>query len=269
MGSGRGRIGAAALGRSPGFLSRSTPMWRSFVIAFGLVAALSAAAPASAQDQTVSFNLGYFMLRGADSRVEGDVLNANRCIDSFTRCEPLLFEVDDFNNVTFGAEWLVGLGEFFEAGAGLGYYQRTVPTVYEFLTNADGSEIEQELKVRLVPLTASVRFFPTGRRAGVQPYIGAGVAFTRWQYSEVGSFVDTSTGEIFNARYPSDGPASGTDVGPLALGGVRFPVADQFLMGGELRYQWADTSLPADVGFVGDRLDLGGLTFQAVFQIRF
>jgi hypothetical protein len=36
-----------------------------------------------------------------------------------------------------------------------------------------------------------------------------------------------------------------------------------------VRYQWADVTLPDEVGFVGDRLDLGGFTYQAVFQIRF
>jgi hypothetical protein len=244
-------------------------MWRSIVTGLGLAAALSAAAPAAAQDQAVSFNLGYFAVRGVDSRVAGDVLNANRCLDSTSRCEPLLFDVKDFNNATVGAEWLTGLGDFFEAGAGLGFYQRTVPTVYEGLTNEDGSEIEQELKLRMVPITASVRFVPTGRHAAIQPYIGLGVAFIRWQYSEVGSFVDTNTGEIFNARYPSDGPATGTEVGPLVLGGVRGPIGDRFLIGGEIRYQRADANLPDDVDFLGDKLDLGGLTYQAVFQVRF
>jgi hypothetical protein len=240
-------------------------MWRSIVTSVGLAVALTAAAPAQAQDHTLGFNLGYFTLRGADSRVEGDVLNANRCIDSTSVCEPLWFDVDDFNNVTIGAEWLFGLGEFFEAGAGIGYYQRTVPTIYEFVTSETGAEIEQELKLRTVPITATVRFVPTGRRAGVQPYLGVGVGFINWKYSEVGSFVDTSDGAIFNARYVADG----TTTGGLVLGGVRGLVSDSFLIGGEVRYQWAATDLPSEVDFVGDRLDLGGFTYQAVFQVRF
>ena len=130
-------------------------MWRSIVTGLGLAVALSAAAaPASAQDHAVSFNIGYFASRGSDSRVKGDVLNANRCIDSASVCEPLLFDVDDFSGVTFGGEWLVGLGKFLEAGVGVGYYQRTVPTMYENLTRPNGSEIEQELKLRVVPMTA-------------------------------------------------------------------------------------------------------------------
>jgi len=238
-------------------------MWRSIVTTAGVLAALSSAAPAAAQDQTVSFNLGYFALRGVDSRASGDVLNANRCIDSTVSCEPLLFEVNDFNNVSVGAEWLIGLGRLFEAGAGISYYQRTVPTVYEGLTNVNGSEIEQELKLRTVPISATVRFVPTGRRSPFQPYIGVGVTFINWHYSEVGSFVDTNTGEIFNARYVADG----TDTGPVVLGGIRGLMGDNFLIGGEVRWQSAEGSLPND--FVGDRIDLGGFTYQGVFQVRF
>ena len=140
-----------------------------------------------------------------------------------------------------------------------------MPTIYEGLTNENGAEIEQELKLRMVPITGTVRFVATGRRAAIQPYIGVGIAVINWHYSEVGSFVDTSTGEIFHARYAADGHAAGL----LVLGGVRGPSGDAFLIGGEVRYQRADTSLPSDVGFVGDRLDLGGFTYQGVFQIRF
>ena len=240
-------------------------MWRSFVTGLGAFAAVSIATPARAQDHAVSFNLGYFALRGVDSRVSGDVLNANRCIDASSVCEPLLFEVDDFNFATLGAEWLIGFGDYFEAGAGIGYYQHTVHSIYENLTNVNGTEIEQDLKLRMVPITGTIRFVPTGRTAGLQPYFGVGVSFINWKYSEAGSFVDTSDGTIFNAVYTADG----TKAGPVVLGGLRGMVSDAFLVGGEVRYQWADAELPIEGGFVGERIDLGGFTYQAVFQIRF
>jgi len=238
-------------------------MRRSFVFGLGLVAALAASSPAHAQDQGFSVNVGYFALKGVDSRAAGDVLTANRCIDASFACEPLLFEVNDFNNVTFGGEWVVGLGDFFEASGGVGYYQRSVPTVYENLTNVNGSEIEQELKLRMIPITALVRYVPTGRASSVQPFIGVGVSFINWKYSEVGSFVDTSDGTIFNAKFVADG----TDTGPVVLGGLRGRVSDSMVIGGEIRYQWAEGELPNE--FVGDRIDLGGFTYQAIFQVHF
>jgi len=239
-------------------------MWRHAMVGLGLTASALAAAPAvQAQDQSFGVTLGYFALRGDDGRVEGDVLNANRCIDVTFACEPLFFEVSDFNGPTIGAEWLIGLTEFLEAGASIGFQQRTVPSIYDLVTFPDSSEITQDLKLRVVPVTATVRFVPTGRTSGFQPYIGAGVGLLAWRYSETGDFVDVFTDEIFAATY-SD---SGTTVTPVILGGARMPVGDGFLVGGELRWQRADAPLHED--FVGERIDLGGLTFQAVFHFRF
>lgn len=240
-------------------------MWRRTAIGATLAAALLAAAPAAqAQDSSVAINLGYFALRGQDSRVAGDVLNANRCIDTTFTCEPLLFDIKDFNGFTISGDYILGLGDFFEATGGVGFYQHTVPSVYEFLTNSDGSEIQQDLKLRVVPITATVRFIPTTRLAAVQPYIGVGVAFLNWKYTETGDFVDTSDNSIFRTTYD----ASGTQVAPVGLFGVKFPLGgNKFLLGGEARYQKAEADLPT--GFVGDKIDLGGWTYSGTLQFRF
>jgi hypothetical protein len=235
-------------------------------VALGLITATAMTAPAvEAQDQSISVNVGYFTLRSADGRVAGDVLNADRCIDVTFACEPLLFDVSDFNGATIGAEWLFGVGDFLEAGAGIGFSQRTVPSIYDDLVNIDGSEIQQDLKLRLIPLTATLRFVPTGRRSSVQPYIGAGIGVINWRYSEIGEFVDLQTDEIFGATYKD----SGAEVVPIILGGVRAPVGDNFLIGGEVRWQRGDAELSPEVEFLGDRIDLGGVTYQAVFLFRF
>jgi hypothetical protein len=240
-------------------------MWRRAMAGVAVLAAVAVAAPAAqAQDHAISLNFGYFTPRGEDARVEGDVLNTNRCFDVRFFCEPLLFRVSDFNNAQVSGEWLVGLGDFFEVGAGLGFYQRTVPSVYEGLTDIDGTEIEQDLKLRIVPLSATVRFVPTGRRAGIQPYLGVGLALLNWRYSETGEFVDTRDYSIFRSTFV----ANGNTLGPLVLGGVKFPVGDAFRIGGEIRYQRGEGDLPGD-DFVGDRIDLGGLTYQATLQFRF
>jgi hypothetical protein len=230
-----------------------------------MVVGAMAAPAAQAQDQSFGVTLGYFVLRSEDGRVAGDTLNANRCIDVTFACEPLLFDVSDFNGGSIGAEWLYGIGDYLEAGAGIGFSQRTVPSVYEFLEADDGSEIEQDLKLRMVPFTATVRFIPTGRRSSIQPYIGAGLGLIAWRYTETGSFVDIETSDIFRASYVD----SGTKVVPIILGGIKAPVGDVFSIGGEVRWQRGDAELSEDVDFVGDRIDLGGITYQAVFHFRF
>ena len=96
----------------------------------------------------------------------------------------------------------------------------TVPSYYVDLVDIDtGRDIMQDLKLRTMPITATVRFVPTGRNAAVQPYIGAGIGIIPWKYSENGDFVDPSY-ETFPWKFED----SGTAVGPVVFGGVRVPV---------------------------------------------
>jgi opacity protein-like surface antigen len=208
---------------------------------------------ASAQ-QSISLNLGYFALRGLDARPTEDVLVQDLNYH--------IFDIKDFNNVTVGGEWLIPLNPLFEVGVGAGYFQKSVPSVYADLVADDGSEIQQTFKLRTVPITGIVRFLPTGRRSAVQPYIGAGIAVIAWRYSETGEFVDTSS-NIFRGNFNE----SGTSVGPVVVGGIRFPLSTGFAFGGEIRYQRAEGSLNND--FNGTKIDLGGLTYQASFVFRF
>jgi hypothetical protein len=180
-------------------------MLRLFPAALAIAATVAMASPALAQDQGFTVSLGYFGPTGADGRVNGDVLNADRCIDVTFACEPLLFSVGDFGGFIINGEYVFGLGKFFEASGGVGFYQRTVPSVYSNLTYPDGSEIRQDLKLRTVPITGIVRFVPTGRHASIQPFLGIGIAAINWHYSETGDFVDPSDNTIFSARYVDSG----------------------------------------------------------------
>ena len=211
---------------------------------------------AQAQSSLV-LNLGHFSLRGADTRIEEDVL--------FENLNVFAFDLDDFNNGTVGGEWLIGLGEYFDAGFGVGYYRQTVPSVYLDFVDEDGFEIEQDFRLRITPVTATIRVHPFGRELGVAPYLGAGVGAFSWRYSEVGSFIDFTSFDVFRDRFV----ASGTDVGGLLFGGVRFPFGDRFAAGIELRYTAADGRVGIDEGFLDERIDLGGLATSFTFQVGF
>jgi len=244
---------------------------RRFILA-GLKACAAAAvigllaAPAASAQQSLNLNIGGFSPKSEDGRTPNDVL-----VNDLTLNPPLAFNISDFNSATFGAEYLVGLGEIFEAGLGIGFQSRSVPSVYAALVNNDGSEIEQTLKLRDVPFTATVRFLPLGHnRGGVQPFIGGGVGIHAWRYSETGQFV-ADNGDIFRNSYA----ASGTATGPVVLGGVRVPIGS-WGVGGELRWQSAVGDLPSDNGFVTDRtidnqpkIDLGGFTYMFSVNFRF
>jgi hypothetical protein len=220
-----------------------------------LLAALSASAPVFAQ-QTVNFSFGYFVVHGEDARADGDVLLANR--------ELLLFDMSDFNTVSFGGEWLAPIGEYLEVGGGVQFTSRGVDTIYADYTEPSGAEIEQELKLRIIPITATARVLPLGRRGAVQPYVGAGIGFFNWRYTETGDFIDFSAfePEVFRARYED----SGTAIGPVAVFGVRVPLGN-LVIGGEARYQKAEGELGMD--FLGPKIDLGGWHYQATLGVRF
>jgi hypothetical protein len=212
-------------------------------------------AAAAQADHVFTVHGGYFALRGEDGRGETDVL--------FRNLDFLAFDLEDFNGGTFGAEWAVGVGRFLEVGAGAGFYRRTVPSVYRNVVADDGFEIEQDLRLRIAPVTFLARVFPAGRRGGVQPYIGGGVAILAWRYSETGEWVAPDD-SLFRATYED----SGNKAGPVLLGGVRFG-SDVMFAGGEFRYQAAKADLDPDVEFASRRLDLGGYQWLFTFGVRF
>ncbi|MBA3296758.1 MAG: outer membrane beta-barrel protein [Acidobacteria bacterium] len=208
--------------------------------------------------QSIGVNLGAFLPKGEDSRVDGDVL--------FRNGDSLLFDIKDFTGASVGAEYLVGVSRYIEAGLDVSFYQRTVPSIYRDVVNANDLEIEQDLKLRIIPVTASVRFLPTGRDASVQPYIGIGASLLNWRYSETGEFVDFTDDSIFRDRFV----AKGNTVAPVVMGGLRFLAADVWTIGGELRYQRAEGDTGGrDAGFLGDKIDLGGWTANFNVHYRF
>jgi hypothetical protein len=222
---------------------------------FALVIGFIGTPQASAQQQSVNLFLGGFIPHRFDARPVDDVLvNDQNFLD---------FRIPDFDGFTFGGEYLVGLGNFLEGGLGIGYYQDTAHSVYLFQVNANGSEIPQDLKLRIVPFTATVRFLPLGRHAPIQPYVGAGVGVLHYRYSETGQFVDSD-----NSIFTGDFVGSGTATGPVVLGGVRMSLG-QFDPGFEVRYQSATGDLPASQTFAGPRIDLGGFNYLFTFNIRF
>ena len=213
--------------------------------------------PAWAQQSSLSLNLGYFALRGEDTRISDDVIIENLGL--------FAFGFDQFNNASVGAEWLVEFGEYVEVGFGVGFYRQTVLSVYDDFVNLDGTEIEQDFKLHVAPVMGTARFFPFGHRSAIQPYAGAGVGFFNWRYSEVGEFVDFTTFDVFRDRFV----AEGNDVGAVYLGGVRVLAGSRFAVGVEVRYQDVQGVVGIDQGFLEERIDLGGLTTSFTFNVGF
>lgn len=219
-----------------------------------LVAAFCAAIPVGAQTR-VNLTLGYFAPTGESGRGERDVLVENRRV--------LAFDIGDLGAPTFAADWLFPAMERLDIAVGVGFSRSATRAAYADLITFEGTDIERDLKLRMVPITATARFLPRGRHDSVQPYVGVGVGTFVWQYSEIGAFIDLTNLRITRAQ-----PVKyGTSVGPVVLGGVLFRAGHGRGLGGEIRYQRAGGDLGPD--FPADRIDLGGLTYQLVFRFRF
>ena len=236
------------------------------------------ALPASAQIvQSVSFGAGFFQPRGFDRRVDGDTLVANLTQPDVLPgvSGSLSFDIGEFRGMPLFGEWNLAINKHVEFSAGLSYFTNKVDSVYQDLVNCPlppcappgGTEIEQELRLTMIPISGLVRFFPNGDPTRIQPYVGGGIAIIPFRYTETGDFVDTTTFDVFNAKYT----AKGTAFGPVILGGVRFPLGgDVYGLTVEGKYQFANGKTGgANAGFLGDKIDLSGGTIQGGFLIRF
>src|SRR3989442_12030079 len=106
------------------------------LLACACVAALPE--PAAAQRQTLNFTIGYFTVRGEDARLAGDTLVENH--------DFLSFDFKDFNGASVGAEWLIPIGDYFEAGAGLRVFPPPPPRVLTDFLDTYGTENDQGLR---------------------------------------------------------------------------------------------------------------------------
>ena len=223
----------------------------------GVIAALPTASAAQAV-HSLHLNAGLFVPRSYDARPADDVWVEN--------LNTLSFNIKDFRGLVANGEWTVTFNERVEVGLGAGFYQRSAPSFYRDYVNLNGAEIEQDLKLRVAPVSAVVRVLPFGRAGKVQPYVGGGISVMNYRYSETGEFVDFFDGfAVFRDRYV----ATGNAIGGVALGGVRLPLGgDIYALNTELRYQFGSGDLK-DGGFLTEKINLSGVNFTVGFQIRF
>ena len=85
----------------------------------------------------------------------------------------------------------------------------------------------------------------------------------RWRYSETGQFVDFAERRVprqLRRKRRRDGAGY-----PRRRAGARRTAG----VGFEIRYQSAEGDLPADQGFAGSKIDLGGFNYLFVMNFRF
>ena len=159
------------------------------------------------------------------------------------------------------------IGRYIEVGTGASFSTKTVATFYTDYTDGDGTNVDQELGLRMIPLSFTARVLPLGQSSPVQPYVGGGIAVNFWHYSETGEFIDFGLNPPQVFEDDETYKDSGTSVGPLLLGGLRY-ATETFTVGGEFRYQWAEGDLEPLL-FSGSKIDLGGWTLNGTIGFRF
>src|SRR5687768_3247336 len=130
----------AHIARSETGPTEELPM-RRLLTALALLVVVSAfVAPShAAAQQSLNVYLGGFSPSPEDARSRSGGRSDDVLVNNLNF---LSFDIKEFSHVTLGGEWLVGLGERFDAGIGLGIYSKSVPSVYADLVNEDLSEIE-------------------------------------------------------------------------------------------------------------------------------
>jgi opacity protein-like surface antigen len=224
-------------------------MTRARAIILGIGLMLSA--PASTFASGIELRLGGFGPRGHSNLFDD--------VDE-------LFAVgrNDFRGFTGGIEYSLGVGDHVEVGFHLDGYGRTVTSSYRDFEHEDGSPIFQDLRLNIVPLGATLRFLPAGRRARFSPYLAAGADVFFYKYEEQGDFIDFfADNEIFADAFVSEGATGGFHV----AAGLRVPVSHDFSLTGEVRYQQARTRMDDD--FSQNELDLSGTSVTLGVHLRF
>ena len=159
-----------------------------------------------------------------------------------------------------------------EFSAGVGYYNRAVPSIYRDLVNGrarrrgDPADAPAARSCRSRASSASCR---SAGPATCSRTCGVGRRRrSTSRYSEIGEFVDTTDLTIFPATATAR-PARRS--APCSLVGVRFPIGGDIYglnSSGGISSGSGDTG-GAENGFLSDKIDLSGGHFNFGFLVRF
>ena len=131
--------------------------------------------------------------------------------------------------------------------------------------NVNGTEVRANLKLRIVPFTATFRVLPLGHHAPVQPYVGGGVGVFGWRYSEYGQFVDPDDPSIFNGNVRGQRHATSARYSSAACASRSARRRWDSKRGGSRRR----ATCPRTRDLPAPKIDLGGMNYLFTFNIRF
>ena len=112
-----------------------------------LLLSVASVRPALPADGALLFKLGSFFPGGQSERW-------NQNVETFD------LQVADFNYVTGGLELDLALTSYLDVAIGFDGYSRQVDSNYRDFVRADGTEIQQRFKLKVLPITGGLQFLP-------------------------------------------------------------------------------------------------------------
>lgn len=174
-------------------------------------------------------------------------------------------EKSDWVGFTGGVEFGASLNRNLELGVAVDGYDRTLHTSYRDFVRPGGDEIQQDLKLTVVPMSLTLRVLG-GSPRGLRPYVLVGANVYYWEYREEGDFIDFyRPGLPVSYDYFS---SSGAAFGLHAGAGLRVPVSDDVSVTLEGRYNFADEVEMGD-DFDQNHIDVSGIAATVGVRLRF
>jgi len=175
----------------------------------------------------------------------------------------LTLELSDFDGPVIAFDGSIRLTSWLDGVLGLEVSVSSTKSEYRDFVYESDAPIEQETELIQLPLTFSLKLYPTrrgrkiGRYAWVRsrfvPYLGGGIGATWYELEQKGDFVDFQTLEIFEDTFSS----SGWSFSSHAFLGLDVNLTRTLGLVVEGRYHWARADLSGSfIGF--DPIRLGG-----------
>jgi opacity protein-like surface antigen len=224
------------------------------MIALSALVVLSA--PTFAQDQRRYYpeREGAFRIHLGAFMPEGDSEYWQDKEEDFTG------SIDDFENASFGLDYLLPLGNRFSLIFTGSVFEGDTTNSYRDFEDNFGDRIRHDTMLEIASGTVGLVFHLTGADTAIQPYLGGGGGAYSWRLEENGDFIDFDlpSRPIFNAQLESEGVAFGY----YGLVGLEAPITPRLSIFAEGRWTRVDDDLSDDFEGFG-KIDLSGQEFAA------
>lgn len=193
---------------------------------------------------------GEFRIHVGSFRPDGNSAYWDSIRNDFTNSE-----TSDFENPSFGLDYLLPVNEKMSVIFSGSYYEGTTTGAYRNFEDNLNHRIVHDTTLDIGSATVGLVFHILPKGSSVQPYIGVGGGAYPWRLQERGDFIDFNDPNlaIFRARLTS----SGTAFGYYGLAGLDVPISRHVSIFAEGRWTRVKADLKDDFEGFG-KLDLGG-----------